>query len=97
MLREQLVDRPVDADIDAAMEGHALPCIWRDAGVDRVLLHLEVRDAEAQQAAGLRFALIDMHVMPGAAELLRGRETRRPGADDRDRLARLALPPAADG
>src|SRR5439155_21350914 len=44
-------------------------------------------DAVAKQAAGLGEFLVDMDVMAGTGKLLRGREARRPGADDRDLLA----------
>ena len=77
MFGEQLVDRLVDADIDAAMEGHALALHLLDAAVDEVLLHLEVGDAEAHQPAGLALALVDVDVVAGAAELLRRRHAGR--------------------
>ena len=77
----------VDADIDAAMEDDALGLHLLHAPVDVVLLHLEVGNAVAQQAAGLRLALEDMHVVAGAGELLRGGEAGRARADDGDALA----------
>ena len=88
-----------DADIDAAMEDDAFGFHLLHAPVDMVLLHLEVGNAVAQQAAGLRLALKDVHVMADAGELLRGGEARRARADDRDALAgqlrrRLRLDPA---
>ena len=63
------------------------------------LLHLEVGDAVAQQAAGLGEFLEHMHVVAGARELLRAGHAGRPRADDRDLLAgllrrRLGLDPA---
>ena len=91
MFGEQLGDRLVDADIDAAMEGHALALHLLDAAVDVVLLHLEVGNAEAHQPAGLRFALIDMDVVAGAAKLLGGGHAGRARADDGDALAGLLL------
>ena len=45
--------------------------------VDDALLHLEVGDAVAQQAAGLGALLVDVHVMAGARELLGGGEPGR--------------------
>ena len=51
------------------------------------LLHLELGDAVAQQAADAVGALEDDHVVPGTGQLLRRSEARRPGADDRDALA----------
>ena len=56
---------------DIAVEGHAFGLHLLDAALDEVLLHLEVGDAVAEQAARLRVFLIDMHVMAGAGELLR--------------------------
>ena len=55
------------------------------------LLHLEVGNAIAQQAAGLGVLLVDMHLMAGARELLRAGEARRTRADDGDRLPVLAI------
>jgi hypothetical protein len=52
------------------MEDDALGLHLRDATVDQ-LLHLEIRNAVAQQAAGLSEFLVDMHLMAGARELLR--------------------------
>ena len=78
----------------AVMEGHALGLHLRDAAVDVDLLHLEVGNAVAQQAAGLGVLLEDVHVVAGARELLRAGEPGRARADDRDLLAGLA-PPAA--
>ena len=87
MIGEQLLDLDIDADVDAAMEGDAFALDLLDAAVDEVLLHLEVGNAVAQQAAGLGFALVDMHLMAGAAELLGGGEAGGAGTDDGDLLA----------
>ena len=73
------------------MEGDPFRLHLRDAAVDEMLLHLEVGNAIAQQAAGLGEFLIDMHVMADARELLRGGEPGRAGADDGDALAGLGL------
>ena len=73
------------------MEGHAFRFHLLHAAVDDPLLHLEVGDAVAQQAAGLGVLLVDVHVMAGARQLLGGGETGRTGADDRDPLAGLLL------
>jgi hypothetical protein len=54
-------------------------------------LHLEIGDAVAQQAAGLCLSLKDMHVVPGACQLLRACQAGRPRANHRDLLAGLAL------
>ena len=64
-----------------------------------LLLHLEVGDAVAQQAADAVVALEHGDGVPGAGELLGGGEAGRPGADDGDGLAgeapgRLRLHPA---
>src|SRR5690606_24619045 len=87
MLSDQFRDRLVDADIDAAMERHALALHLFDAAVDEVLFQLEVGDAVAQKAAGLRLALIDMHLVTCAAELLGGSHAGRAGTDDRNSSA----------
>ena len=64
-----------------------------------LLLHLEVGDAVAQQAADAVVALEHGDRVAGARELLRGGEAGGAGADDGDRLAgqapgRLRLHPA---
>ena len=84
---EQLLYLDIDADIGAVMEHHAFSLHLRDAPVDVMLLHLEVGNAVAQKAAGLRPSLVDMNVVAGARELLRAGEARRSRADDRDFLA----------
>ena len=63
----------------------------RDALIEVALLHLELGDAVAQQAADAIGALVDDHRVAGARELLRGREPGRTGADDGDALAREPL------
>ena len=87
VLVEQLSRRDIDADIGAVMKYHALGLHLHDAAVDVVFLHLEVGNAVAQQAASLRPALIDMHIVADAGELLRAGKARRPRSDDRDFLA----------
>ena len=91
ILGEQLarIDRALGsaADMDAVMERHALGLHLRHAAVDDMLFHLEVRDAVTEQAAGLGEFFVDMDVVAGARELLRGRKPRRSGANDRDLLA----------
>jgi hypothetical protein len=71
------------------VEDHAFGLHLGEAAVDDVLLHLEVGNAIAQQAAGLGVLLIDMHLMTGASQLLRAGEPGRAGADHRDLLAGL--------
>ncbi len=87
MLGHQLFCAHVDADIDAVMEGDAFALDLLDAAIDEVLLHLEVGNAIAQQATGLGFALIDMHLVTGTAKLLGSGKTGRAGTDDRNLLA----------
>ena len=53
------------------------------------LLHLELRDSVAHQAADAVGPLEDGHRVTGASELLSRGETRRPRSDDGHRLARL--------
>ena len=91
VLGKQLRNRLVDADIDAAEEGDAFALHLLDPPVDMVLLDLEVRDAVAHQSARPALALVDVDLVAGAAELLCGGHSRRPGTDDRDALAGLPL------
>ena len=83
--------REVDADVDARLEDDALGLHLLEPAVEPPLLHLEVGDAVAQEAADPVGPLEDGHVMPGAGELLRGGEAGGAGADDGDRLAGLDL------
>ena len=81
------------------MEDHAFRLHLGDAAVDDLLLHLEVGNTVTQQAAGLGVLLVDMDIVAGARELLRGRHAGRARADDGDLLAglrcrRLRLQPA---
>ena len=68
----ELLDGEIAADMDVAMEGDALGLHLLHAALDDVFLHLEIGDAVAEQAAGIGVLLVDMHVMAGAGELLRG-------------------------
>jgi len=64
----------------------------RDAAVDEVLLHLEIGNAVAQQAAdAFAFFSNTVHVVAGARQLLRAGEARRARADDRDASCRCAV------
>ena len=56
------------------------------APVDQALLHLEVGDAVAEQAADARVLLEHRHVVPGPRQLLGAREAGGAGADHRDSL-----------
>ena len=61
-----------------------------EPAIEVALLHLELGDAVAQQAADAVGALEHHDVVAGAGELLRGREPGGPGADHGDALARSA-------
>ncbi len=89
VIGEQRLRRQVDADMRAVMEGHALGLHLLHAPVDVVLLHLEIGDAIAQQAAGLGEFLEHVHVVAGARELLRAGHAGGSRAHDRDLLAGL--------
>ncbi len=78
VLLDELVGGQVDADMRAVMKLDAFGRHLLDAALDVDFLHLEVGDAVAQQAAGLGPALIDMHLVAGARELLRASKPRRP-------------------
>ena len=78
VLLDELVAGQIDADMGAVMKLDAFGRHLLDAALDVDLLHLEVGDAVAQQAAGLGPALIDMHVVAGARELLRASKPCRP-------------------
>ena len=67
--------------------------ICGDAALDDVLLHLEVGDAVAEQAAGVGVLLVKVHVVAGARELLGAGDAGRARADHGDALA--GLRPAA--
>ena len=76
------------ADIDAVVEGDALGLHLAHAAVDMVLLHLEVGDAVAEQPAGLRLPLEDVHLVADAGELLSAGQAGRARADRRRRACR---------
>ena len=58
-----------------------------EPAVDVALLHLELRDAVAQQPADAVIPLEHRHGVTGAGELLCGGQPGRAGPDDGDRLA----------
>src|SRR3974390_2183606 len=91
VLLYKLIRWYIDTDVSVVVKGHALRLHLLDAPIDVNLLHLEVRDAVAQQAAGFRPALIDMHLVPDSRELLRAGEARRPRSDNRHLLACLVF------
>ena len=77
----------VAADLDARTEAGALRAHLLDTPVDVPLLHLELGDAVAEEAADAVRALVDRDRVARPRELLRGGQARRARADDRDRLA----------
>ena len=98
-LVHQVAGVDVDADVDAGAEDDAFRLHLFEAAVDEALLHLELGDAVAEEAADAVVALEDGDVVAGAAELLGGGEASGPGADDGDAalgalLRRLGVDPA---
>ena len=83
----QLPAGDVHADVDAGAEDGALALHLVEPPVEVPLLHLELGDAVAQQAAGLVGALVDRDGVAGAGQLLGGGQAGRAGADDGDGLA----------
>ena len=85
-LLAQLVDGDVDADVHAGAELGALGLHLLEAAVEVALLHLELGDAVAQQAADAVGPLEHHDVVAGPGELLGGgqappgRSRRRPPA-----------------
>src|SRR6185437_4669993 len=73
----------------AVVEGNAFGFHLLHAAVDDLLFHLEVGNAVTKQPAGLGVLLVDVHLVPGARELLRAGKPRGTGADHGDLLARL--------
>src|SRR5581483_3246492 len=88
-LAPEVVGGHVDADVHVRAEGDALGRHLLHAAVDEPLLHLEVRDAVAQQPPDPVRALEEDDVVAGARELLRARHAGRPRADDGHALSRL--------
>ena len=78
-------------DVDAGAEDRALAPHLVEPAVEDRLLHLELRDAVAQQAADLVGPLVDRDGVAGAGELLGGGEAGRAGADHRHGAAREPL------
>ena len=83
----QLLAGDVDADVDAGAEPGALGLHLGQPAVEDGLLHLELGDAVAQQAAELVVPLVDGDGVAGAGQLLGGGQAGRAGADDGDGLA----------
>ena len=87
---QQPLHRDVDADLDAGAEDHAFGLHLPDAAVDQLLLHLEVGDAVAQQAADPVGLLEHGRRVAGAGQLLGAGQAGRARADHRDPLAGAA-------
>ena len=81
----------VVADVDAGAEDGALAAHLVEAPVEVLLLHLELGDAVAQQAADLVGALVDRDGVAGAGQLLGGGQAGRAGADRPRRSCREPL------
>src|SRR5450756_678468 len=81
----------VSTDVDTVSEPRALGLHLGQTTVKDGLLHLELGDAIAQQAAGLVGSLEDGDGMPGPGQLLGNGETGRPGTDNRNGLVRQAI------
>jgi hypothetical protein len=87
VLRAELLDRDVGTDFHPAAELDALRLQDLEPAVHDPLLELRVGDAETQEPTGRLVALVHDDPVADLVELRRGREARRPGADDGDRLA----------
>ncbi len=74
---EQAAQRLVQADIHAAKEANAFTFHLRDAAVDQMFFHLEVRNTITQQTAGAAFTFIDIDHVTSACKLLCGSKTCR--------------------
>ena len=86
-LVQELLGRDVHADVDARPEDDPLGLHLLEPAVEEALLHLEVGDAVAEQAADPVVALEDRDGVPGAGELLGAGQAGGAGADDGHRLA----------
>ena len=73
--------------LHAGAEHDALLLHQREPAIEDALLHLELGNAVAQQAADAIGALEDRHQVAGAVELIGGGEPGRARADDGDPLA----------
>ncbi len=83
----QLRGGDVDTDVHPGLEDGALGLHLRESAVDEALLHLEFRDAVAQQTTDAVGALEDRHGVTGPGQLLCGGQTGRAGTDHGDLLA----------
>ena len=87
---QQALDRDIHAHFEIGAENDPFGLHLAHPTVDQVLLHLEVRDAVAHQAADPVALLEHGRRVAGAGQLLRAGQARRAGADDSDPLARAA-------
>src|ERR1017187_2904539 len=83
----QVLHRNVDAHVRVGLELHSFGAHLLQTAIDQVLLHFEVGNAVAQEAADAVALLEDRHAMPGARQLLCGGQARRPRTDHRHPLA----------
>ena len=91
--RFQFTRGQMDADLHPRPEPGAFGRHLREPAVENGLLHLEFRDAVAQQAADAVGAFVHRDRVAGARQLLRSGETGRTRAHDRDGVSGL---PARD-
>ena len=76
----------VRADLDASPQHDPFGAQLRQAPLEDPFLQLELGDAVAQQAAHAVGPLVNRDLVAGAAQLLRGRQPGRAGADHGDLL-----------
>src|SRR5690606_35649748 len=88
---DDFVSRDVDADIGVEVEADTFGDQLLHAALDVMLLELEIRNAIAEQTAGMGFTLIEMDIVAGAGELLGGSKACGAGTDDGNALAGEAL------
>ena len=98
-LPAQLTGVDLHADVDVRAEDDALRLHLGEPTRQEPLLHLELRDAVAEEAANAVIAFEDGDGVSGAGQLLSAGEAGGAGADDRDGLAgeglgRLRLDPS---
>ena len=97
VIAQQIFDGDVHADVGVGAELDAFGVHLFEAAVDEALLHLEIGDAVAEQAADAVGFFEDRHPVAGAAELLRGGQARGSGADHGDAFAGAVRRAARDG
>ena len=80
----QFVAVDVGADVNPGFKFHAFLLQLADPAEDYVLFQLEVGDSQRQQPARVFIALVHDHPVSATVQLLRRRQSGRPGADHRD-------------